>query len=201
MAARKSGKAVRGSTTGRPVMVLLDLLGKRWTMRILWELRDGPLPFRGLEEAMEGVSPSVLNTRLRELREADLVAHANDREMQLGLVTTTSQPNIDAIAEAAGAALGLDRFDVVITRDDVAEGKPSPECYEVALERLDVAADDALAIEDTAASASAAIGAGIATIVTPGAFTDDQFVIGAALVLPSLLTDGALDPEVLQLLD
>lgn len=72
MAARKT-KRVRGSTTGRPVMVLLDLLGKRWTMRILWELRGGALTFRGLQEAMEGVSPSVLNTRLRELREADLV--------------------------------------------------------------------------------------------------------------------------------
>ena len=35
--------AVRGSRTGRPVMALLDLLGRRWTLRIVWELRDGPL--------------------------------------------------------------------------------------------------------------------------------------------------------------
>ena len=66
-------KRVRGSTTGRPVMVLLDLLGKRWTMRILWELRGGARTFRSLQEVMDGVSPSVLNTRLRELRAADLV--------------------------------------------------------------------------------------------------------------------------------
>ena len=81
MAARKTpaepalpppGAAVRGSASGRPVMALLDLLGRRWTLRVLWELRDGPLLFRELQ-ARCGVSPSVLNTRLAELREALLV--------------------------------------------------------------------------------------------------------------------------------
>jgi DNA-binding HxlR family transcriptional regulator len=54
-------------------MVLLDLLGRRWTLRILWELRDGPLSFRALQSACERVSPTVMNNRLRELREAELV--------------------------------------------------------------------------------------------------------------------------------
>ena len=36
-------RRVRGSTTGRPIMVLLDLLGRRWTLRILWELREQTL--------------------------------------------------------------------------------------------------------------------------------------------------------------
>lgn len=54
-------------------MVLLDLLGRRWALRILWELRDGPLHFRPLRQACGGASPSVLNTRLGELREAGLV--------------------------------------------------------------------------------------------------------------------------------
>ncbi len=79
MTARKTARRVRGSATGRPVMALLDLLGRRWTMRILWELRDGPMTFRCLQDAMEGVSPSVLNTRLRELREAALVEHSEGR--------------------------------------------------------------------------------------------------------------------------
>lgn len=70
-------KSVRGSTTGRPIMALFDLFGRRWTLRVLWELRDGPRTFRGLRDAMEGVSPSVLNERLRDLREADLVEHVD----------------------------------------------------------------------------------------------------------------------------
>jgi DNA-binding HxlR family transcriptional regulator len=56
-------------------MVLLDLLGRRMTLRILWELRGkDPLTFRALQDAAE-TNPSVLNTRLAELREARLVAH------------------------------------------------------------------------------------------------------------------------------
>jgi DNA-binding HxlR family transcriptional regulator len=65
--------SVRGSRTARPVMVLLDALGKRWSLRVLWELRDGPLPFRALRERCDDVSPSVLNARVAELRELGLV--------------------------------------------------------------------------------------------------------------------------------
>jgi DNA-binding HxlR family transcriptional regulator len=64
---------VRGSKSGRPIMAALDLLGRRWALRILWELRDGPLTFRAIRESCEAVSPSVLNCRLRELRDAGVV--------------------------------------------------------------------------------------------------------------------------------
>lgn len=68
------GNTVRGSRTGRPVMALLDLLGRRGTLRLLWELRDGyPQSFRLLRASADGISPSVLNTRLKDLREARLV--------------------------------------------------------------------------------------------------------------------------------
>ena len=76
MPARKvprPGSPVRGSHSGRPVMAALDLLGRRWALRILWELRAGALSFRALREACGDVSPAVLNTRLAELREAGLV--------------------------------------------------------------------------------------------------------------------------------
>ncbi|MCY1018578.1 MULTISPECIES: winged helix-turn-helix transcriptional regulator [Pyxidicoccus] len=69
----RPGSAARGSRTGRPVMVLLDLLGRRWALRIVWELRGDALTFRALREACGDVSPSVLNTRLKELRDSDLV--------------------------------------------------------------------------------------------------------------------------------
>ncbi len=54
-------------------MALLDLLGRRWALRVLWELQDGPESFRGLRARCDGISPSVLNTRLAELREAGVV--------------------------------------------------------------------------------------------------------------------------------
>lgn len=73
MAAPKPGRKVRGSRTGRPIMALLDLLGRRWALRILWELRERSLTFRQLRESCEAMSPSVLNQRLAELREAGIV--------------------------------------------------------------------------------------------------------------------------------
>ncbi len=69
------GGKVRGSSTGRPIMVVLDLLGRRAALRILWELRSDQLTFRALQEAC-GTNPGVLNTRLAELRAAELVEHA-----------------------------------------------------------------------------------------------------------------------------
>jgi DNA-binding HxlR family transcriptional regulator len=66
-------RAVRGSRTGRPIMALLDLLGRRWSLRILWELREQPLTSRALRAACDEASPTVLQARLSELREAALV--------------------------------------------------------------------------------------------------------------------------------
>jgi DNA-binding HxlR family transcriptional regulator len=68
------GRPVRGSHTGRPIMALLDLLGRRWTLRVLWELRQEPSPtFRELQQRCGAVSSSVLTDRLRELDEAAIV--------------------------------------------------------------------------------------------------------------------------------
>ena len=59
-------------------MALLDLLGRRWALRAIWELRDGPLSFRDLQAACGGISSSVLNQRLTELREAGVVERVSD---------------------------------------------------------------------------------------------------------------------------
>ncbi len=75
--APRPGTPVRGSASGRPVMALLDLLGRRWTLRVVWELRDGPLAFRDLQAACDGMSSSVLNARLAELREAGIAERAD----------------------------------------------------------------------------------------------------------------------------
>ena len=64
-------RGVRGSRTGRPIMALLDRLGRRWTLRILWELREmRKLTSRALRTACDEASPTVLQARLTELRTA-----------------------------------------------------------------------------------------------------------------------------------
>jgi DNA-binding HxlR family transcriptional regulator len=74
MTSPKIGSPVRGSASGRPIMVALDVLGRRGALRVLWELRGDPLTFRALQDACD-TNPGSLNTRLRELRELGIVDH------------------------------------------------------------------------------------------------------------------------------
>lgn len=80
MSGPKPRRPVRGSTTGRPIMALFDLAGRRWTLRIIWELHenDAPLSFRALRERCDAMSSSVLTARLNGLREAQLVELGDD---------------------------------------------------------------------------------------------------------------------------
>ena len=66
-------RAVRGSRSARPIMALLDLLGRRWSLRIVWELRERPLTSRALRAACDEASPTVLQARLTELRSAGFI--------------------------------------------------------------------------------------------------------------------------------
>lgn len=59
-------------------MAALDLFGRRWTLRIIWELGDEPLGFRLLQRRCDDMSSSVLQQRLTELREARLAEVLRD---------------------------------------------------------------------------------------------------------------------------
>ena len=69
----RPGKPVRGSHSGAPVMAAFDLLGRRWAMGIVWHLNEGPATFRALQEQCETISPSILNSRIKDLFEAGLI--------------------------------------------------------------------------------------------------------------------------------
>ncbi|WP_054785618.1 winged helix-turn-helix transcriptional regulator [Pseudovibrio denitrificans] len=74
----KAGQPVRGSKSGKPIMVLFDLLGRRWALGIIWNLSTGPQSFRALQSNCDSVSPTVLNTRLKELRECGIVRNGEN---------------------------------------------------------------------------------------------------------------------------
>ena len=109
MTMRKPGQPARGSTTGRPLMVALDLLGRRWTLRILWELRDGPHGARELRARCDAMSPSVLYQRLAELRSAGLIEQEPDSRYRLtamGRSVSSAIEPLDRWAEEWAAQLG-----------------------------------------------------------------------------------------------
>ena len=76
-------------------MVLLDVLGKRWTLRIIWELYlHGAATFRELRDRCEGVSPTSLNSRLKELRELKLIELSEE-----GYALTEQGESLSALLE------------------------------------------------------------------------------------------------------
>ena len=68
--------------TERAVESVLDLLGRRWALRLVWELRRSTLSFSELRERT-GISPSVLSARLRELVDAGVLERDGGRRYRL----------------------------------------------------------------------------------------------------------------------
>lgn len=89
-------------------MAAMDLLGRRWALRILWELRDGPVGARALRSRCDGMSSSVLYQRLEELAAAGLLTR-DDADAylltELGAALRPALRSLDAWAGRWSAAL------------------------------------------------------------------------------------------------
>ena len=93
MAIPSPGKPVRGSQSGVPIMALFDLLGRNWAMGIIWQMQKGPATFRELQDRCEGISPSILNSRIKDLREADIA----ERTLQGYQLTSRGQSLLELL--------------------------------------------------------------------------------------------------------
>lgn len=120
-----------------------------------------------------------------KMKGADRVIDELGHRYRLALATTSGRTVVDTVLHVSGWA---NDFDVVICGDDVSHGKPAPDLYQRALERLTLSGADVVAIEDSAAGLSAARAAGIPTVEIP----DPEYppsadrTRGATSVLPDL---------------
>ena len=120
------------------------------------------------------------STIARHVREAIRAAAGVAR---LAIVSGAPREAIEAALEGAGLN---DAFRVIVSADDVVEGKPNPEGYLLALLQLEVAADDAVAVEDSPRGIQAAKAANLYTTAVRG--TADPGLLAAA---PETVTDSA----------
>ena len=100
----------------------------------------------------------------------DTLAAARAAGLRIGFVTTTTPRTIAMIRQALSSYIDMSDFAVITSKDDVVREKPDGACYELALSRLGIASRDALAIEDTVASQSAAVAAGIRCHLYTGSY-------------------------------
>ena len=90
--------------------------------------------------------------------------------IDVGIITTTTQPTLDAIMKALSHSLSRNSFVLTTTREDVKAVKPAPDIYLHALKTLSRQPEDVLVIEDTPANAGAARQAGLGCVLLPGEF-------------------------------
>ena len=117
---------------------------------------------------------------------ARLMEEALSAGCRLGIASTTTAANIDALLGATLGQRGIEMFSVIACGDQVRAKKPAPDIYRLALQHLGVEADKAIAFEDSHNGLLAATRAGIRTVVTPTYWTEDHDFAVASLVLPSL---------------
>lgn len=115
-----------------------------------------------------------------------LIHEALDSGCRLGIASTTSAANVDALLHSAYGPRGLDLFSVIACGDQIHHKKPAPDIYRLALANLGIGPECAVAIEDSTNGLHSACAAGLWTVVTPTFWTEGSDFEGAALVLPSL---------------
>lgn len=83
-------------------MAALDLFGRRWSLRILWELRAGPLGFRPLQKQCDDMSSSVMRQRLTELLDAQVIQQLPDSRYELTPLGQEARHALIPLAHWAG---------------------------------------------------------------------------------------------------
>ena len=114
--------------------------------------------------------------------------------IRMAIATTTSRSNVEALLHAQLGADWQRHFDCVLCAEDAPCKKPNPQVYRLALERLGLAAHEALAIEDSPAGVAAACAAGVPVVVTRSVYFADAPVDGASAAGPGLHTLAGWQP-------
>lgn len=117
---------------------------------------------------------------------ADLIAAGHRLGIRQAIATTTSRPNIDALISATLNRPAADVFEVIAAGDEVRAKKPAPDVFLLALDRLGLAPEDCVALEDSLAGLKSARSAGLRVLITPSAYTEGSDFSAASWVMPDL---------------
>lgn len=119
---------------------------------------------------------------------ADLMAQCRDSGLPMGITTTTSRSNVEALLGSALGPQWRDWFAVVVCGEDVQRRKPDPQVYRMALEALGIGPHEAVALEDSPSGVAAARAAGIPVVVVRSAYFANATIEGAVAIGPALDT-------------
>jgi HAD superfamily hydrolase (TIGR01509 family) len=151
------------------------------------------------ERCLNDLIPEIHRAKTRLYRELIQVGHVRPRPgvrrlmmeareagIRVAIATTTSPENIEPLITAGFGRQALEWFDTIAAGDVVANKKPAPDIYNVALKSLGIHPARAIAVEDSAIGVTSAKAAGLFTVATPNVWTQAQDFTAADLLLASL---------------
>jgi len=144
-----------------------------------------PLPLHKRKTALYNEKLAQGAIALRPGVEA-LIRRAKEKSLRLAIATTTSRENVETLIRVTLGGDPHHWFEAISAGEDVAIKKPDPEVYQLALSRLALQADQALAFEDTKNGVLAARGAGLDVIVTPSLYSAGEDFTGALAIIETL---------------
>ena len=101
----------------------------------------------------------------------ELIEDARRQGCRLAIATTTNRPNVDRLIAATMGVAAEDLFEVIAAGDEVAQKKPAPDVFNLALQGLALAPGDCVAMEDSRNGLLSAKGAGLACVVSPSVYS------------------------------
>lgn len=117
---------------------------------------------------------------------AKLIAAGKAAGLKIAVSTTTNRPNVEALCQCCWGKSADEVFDVIAAGDEVGVKKPAPDVYLLALRRLGMTPEQAIAFEDSENGVLSAKSAGLRVLVTPSVYTDGDDFSSADWVAPSL---------------
>jgi HAD superfamily hydrolase (TIGR01509 family) len=119
-----------------------------------------------------------------------LIEEALEAGWQLAVASTSAEESVRAVLDVAAGKENAARFAAVLAGDVVANKKPAPDIYALALERLNASPADSIVIEDSRNGLDAAHALGLTCIITVNGYTEHEDFAAAALVLDHLGEPG-----------
>jgi len=152
------------------------------------------LPIADLHRAKTAQYVALMDSGAIALRPgiAALIDEARAAGLRLAIATTTTPANVAALCRAVFGQPMEQVFDVIAAGDEVAAKKPAPDVYLLALARLGLRADQAVAFEDSRNGLRAAQAAGLRCIVSPGLYPGHADLTAATRLLACFSDLGGL---------
>jgi len=170
---------------------LLKITGGKERLAAYFAAQGQPVPegrIRELHVAKNAGYAQAIASGATRLRPGvgRLMADARAAGLRLGIATTTSEANLDALLRPLLGTGWAESFACVVAGDQVAHKKPAPDVYRACLQQLGLAPGESVAIEDSAVGVRSARAAGIAVLVTPSSYTDHDDFSKADACVPDL---------------